>query len=204
MSQQQPTGPQGNDWNHSRGGWTNWTQGWNQDWYGSQGWGQGWIGYTQPAAADQLAEPIQTTVAEPIQTAVAEPIQTTVEPVVATWPTYAEHSRGTSQPIQDAVAEPITPAIQPAVAEPMIPATAAPIFDLEYFRNWQQPWTARCSQHIIALKWFRECGERQGVGQRVFDNHFTEQVGHCIHEKNQWVSVSPPIDPLMCHGVGRK
>jgi hypothetical protein len=55
-------------------------------------------------------------------------------------------------------------------------------FDCAYFQNFRD-FTDGYKQHNIALKWFRELGERQGAEYIIMDNSRPMQVPLCDHPK---------------------
>ena len=60
-------------------------------------------------------------------------------------------------------------------------AAVAEVFDLRYFQNLES--TCHWKDHNIALKWFRDISERDGLSQAVFSNTHAEQVPQIRHPK---------------------
>ena len=65
--------------------------------------------------------------------------------------------------------------------------TAGPIFDLEYFRNrpflTRGTWTDTYKQHNVALKYFRDSAEKEGLDVVNFSNTDPDPVAQIVHEK---------------------
>jgi hypothetical protein len=67
------------------------------------------------------------------------------------------------------------------------------VYDLNYFADWANGtrWNDTYKQHSVALKYFREVGERTNVQEVVFNNHEAEAVGVIVHEKGEAFHFEP-------------